>query len=247
MDEPEVTVDDRIQVLKIGDIASRYDPNSAWSEVIISDGRNRIVLISTPIGTPPDPHIHPDYNEWWISVGGTTQWQIGQYEPLIAEWGDIVVAPAGYCHDIRAKGTGPALRLAATHPNSNHDIRGIAPSRSVPVEYEMPMPNLIHTRFHWLKERMGVTAAWAQPALSDHRNLVQVVQDLSTSEESDTREAAGDEWWVILEGTASLRTGRGPELDLETGAIVLVETGTRYELRATGTTPSARVLVSAPN
>ena len=247
MSERALAVDDRIQVMKIGDIASRYDPNSAWAEVIINDGRNRVALISSPPGTPPDPHIHADYNEWWVGVGGATQWQIGQYEPLLAKWGDIVVAPAGYCHDIRPKGTGPGLRLVASHPNSNHDIRGIAPSRSVPVEYEMPMPNLIHTRFDWLKERLGAGAAWAQPVVSDNRNLVQVVQDLPTAERSDQREAAGDEWWVMLEGTASLRTGRGPELDLEAGNIALVESGTRYEVRTTGSKPSVRVLVSPPS
>jgi len=247
MSEAITTVDDRIQFTRIADVASGHDPNTVWAEVITNDGRNRIILISSPPGTPPDPHIHPDHNEWWIGVGGITQWQIGQYEPLVASWGDIVVAPAGYCHDIRVKGTGPGFRLVATHPNSNHDIRGIAPSRSVPVEYELPMPNLIHTRFDWLRERMGPGTAWAQPVISDNRNLVQVIQDLPGSEESDTREAVGDEWWIMLEGATSLRTGRGPELDLEAGAIVLAETGTRYELRTTGSTPSVRVLVSAPN
>ena len=240
------SIDDRIQFLRIGEIASGYDPASAWSQVIISDGRNRVALISSPPGTPPDPHIHPDYNEWWICVGGATQWQIGQYEPLLGRWGDIVVAPAGYSHDIRPKGAGPGLRLVATHPNSNHGIRGVAPSRTVPVEYDLPMPNLIHTRFDWLKRRLGDSAAWSQDVIRDNRNHVQVIQDLPDGREPEEREAIGDEWWVMLEGDAALHIGESSKLNLTAGDIAMVETGTRYRMLTTGNTPSVRVLVKAP-
>ena len=238
-------IDDRIQFTRIGDVVSKYDPNSAWFEVIINDGRNRVALISSPPGTPPDPHIHADYNEWWISVGGKTQWQIGQYEPVVAGWGDVVVAPAGYCHDIRPKGTSPGIRLVATHPNSNHDIRGISPSRYVPVEYETQLPNLIHTRFDWLRKKLGTEKSWSQPIVNDNRNLVQIIQDLATSGHVVERETLGDEWWIMLEGTASLETGQGPKLQLKTGDITLLESGTHYQIRTTGNKPSVRILVSA--
>ena len=75
-----------IQLVRMRELVSRHDPDSPWSEAIISDGRNRVMLISGPPGTPPDPHIHADFNEWWVGAGGTTQWQIGQYEPLLAKW-----------------------------------------------------------------------------------------------------------------------------------------------------------------
>jgi mannose-6-phosphate isomerase-like protein (cupin superfamily) len=214
--------------------------------VIINDGRNRVALISSPPGTPPDPHIHPDYNEWWISVGGATQWQIGQYEPLVAGWGDIVVAPAGYSHDIRPKGDVPGVRLVATHPNSNHDIRGVAPSRTVPVEYDLALPNLIHTRFDWLKRHLGANTAWTQDVVRDNRNLVQVVQDLPNARKPEQRESMGDEWWVMLEGEAFLSTGESPGLDLTAGDIALVEAGTPYRILTTGNAPSVRVFVRAP-
>ena len=148
-----------IQLTRLGEVVARHDSTGAWSEVIISDGRNRVILISGPPGTPPDPHLHPDYNEWWISAGGTTQWQIGQYEPLRATYGDIVIAPAGYSHDIRPKGTEAALRLAVSHPNSNHDIRGVAPSRHVPIHYDLPPPNLIHTRMDRIRGMHGADSA----------------------------------------------------------------------------------------
>ena len=61
--------DDRIQHMNVDAIASKYDSNGEWFEIIINDGRNRVAVISGPPGTPPDPHIHADYNEWWINVG----------------------------------------------------------------------------------------------------------------------------------------------------------------------------------
>ena len=95
-----------------------------------------------PPGTPPDPHIHPDFNEWWIALDGKTRWQIGQYEPIIAEWGDVVMAPAGFSHDIRPWEGEQAIRFGVTHPDSNHDIKGIAPCRYIPVDPGLTPPNL---------------------------------------------------------------------------------------------------------
>ena len=236
--------DDRIQHMNVDAIASKYDSNGEWFEIIINDGRNRVAVISGPPGTPPDPHIHADYNEWWINVGGKTQWQIGQYKPFIAGWGDVVIAPAGYCHDIRPKGTGPGLRIVATHPNSNHDVRGIAPSRLIPVEYELPMPNLIHTRYSWLKKMLGTDTDWKQPIVDDNRNLLQIIQSATKSKQSDQRIASGDEWFVVLEGTTAIETDRQSNLNLVTGDIVLVESGTKYRVQNTGNDTSTIALVN---
>ena len=50
------------------------------------------------------PHLHSDFNEWWLEMGGQTSWQIGEYEPVVAEFGDLVIAPCGQRHDIQAVG-----------------------------------------------------------------------------------------------------------------------------------------------
>ena len=173
-----VDVPSGVQFTRTKDLAAERDAGGSWYEVVVSDGRNRVGLICALPGTPPDPHIHPDYNEWWINLGGTTQWQIGQYEPLLAEWGDIVIAPAGYCHDIRSKGTGLARRLHVSTPNSNHDIRGVSPTRFVPIDYDLPMPNLLHTRFGCLREQNGYDAAWTQVVVRDSRNTSTIISQL---------------------------------------------------------------------
>ena len=40
------------------------------NRVLIQDGRNRATVITSPGGSPGDPHIHPDFNEWFMAFGG---------------------------------------------------------------------------------------------------------------------------------------------------------------------------------
>ncbi len=234
-----------VQFTRTKDLAVKRDEGGSWYEVVVSDGRNRVGLICALPGTPPDPHIHPDYNEWWINLGGTTQWQIGQYEPLLAERGDIVIAPAGYCHDIRSKGTDLARRLHVSTPNSNHDIRGVSPTRFVPIDYDLPMPNLLHTRFADLRERNGCDATWSQVIVQDSRNTAMIISQLPGTV-SEERTPSRDEWWVMLVGGAVVRTPDG-EIDTAEGDIVLAEPGTRYTVATSGDTPSVRILVTDTN
>ena len=238
-------IPDGMQFIRTKGLAAERDAGGSWYEVVVMDGRNRVGLICALPGTPPDPHIHPDYNEWWINLGGTTQWQIGQYEPLLAEWGDIVIAPAGYCHDIRSRGTGLARRLHVSTPNSNHDIRGVAPTRFVPIDYDLPMPNLLHTRFSELLAKNGLDASWSQIVVKDSRNTAEIISRLPDTV-SEERTPTRDEWWVMLAGSASVST---PDGDLHTtkGDIVVAEPGTTYTVETTGDTPSVRILVTDTN
>jgi mannose-6-phosphate isomerase-like protein (cupin superfamily) len=238
-----IAAPDGVQIVRVKDLKTERDAGGSWYEVVVMDGRNRVGLICALPGTPPDPHIHPDYNEWWINVGGTTQWQIGQYESVLAEWGDVVIAPAGYSHDIRSKGTSHARRLHVSTPNSNHDIRGVSPTRFVPVDYGLPKPNLLHTRFKDLQDQNGAGVAWSQIVVQDNRNTATIIQELPGNV-SEERTPTRDEWWVMLGGTATLRTAAG-DLEMIEGDIVVVEPGTKYAVTTTGETSSVRILVTA--
>ena len=238
-------IPDGMQFIRTKGLAAERDERGSWYEVVVMDGRNRVGLICALPGTPPDPHIHPDYNEWWINLGGTTQWQIGQYEPLLAEWGDIVIAPAGYCHDIRSRGTGIARRLHVSTPNSNHDIRGVAPTRFVPIDYDLPMPNLLHTRFSDLLNKNGRESEWSQVVVRDSRNTAEIISRLPGTV-SEERTPSRDEWWVVLAGEAVVRTPDG-DIDTMEGDIVVAEPGTTYTVATIGDTPSVLILVTDTN
>ena len=73
--------------IKHQEIMNRHASKERWSEQLVNDEIHKGVWISAPPGTPPDPHIHPDFNEWWVVLDGKTKWQIGQYEAVVGEWG----------------------------------------------------------------------------------------------------------------------------------------------------------------
>ena len=198
-----MSIPDNVQLTSLTELQSSRDSTGAWYEVVVMDGRNRVGLICALPGTPPDPHIHPDFNEWWIALDGRTQWQIGQYEPVLSSWGDIIMAPAGFAHDIRPKEGVQAIRFGVTHPNSNHDIKGVAPCRLIPVDDGQTNPNLIHTRLKALIDRNGTSSNWTEIAISDNRNFATYTHELP--EESSDLKSHSDEnqWWIVLRGNIS--------------------------------------------
>ena len=233
------------QLIRIPDLVEKHDPNGRWIEIIINDGRNRVGLISAPPGTPPDPHIHPANNEWWFVFGGTTQWQIGQYEPLKAEYGDVVVAPAGYSHDIRTTGDKYSLRVVVMDPNSNHNIRGIAPSRYIPVEYDLPNPNLIHTKFESIKKDFDENANDSQVVVKDNRNITTYVQTQNNHKESFEPQMF-DHWIVVFEGEYTISDKNGNDMNIIQGDIVVIEANTAYSITTTSKSRSIRLVNTSP-
>ena len=69
-----------------------------WSETLIDDGRNNVTLIASGPGHSNDAHVHPDFNEWWLVMEGELEWEVGDYPPVRAVVGDVVMSPAGTRH-----------------------------------------------------------------------------------------------------------------------------------------------------
>ena len=232
-------------VARHDDINGRHPVDQQWAEVIIKDGRNHVVWISGPLGTPPDPHIHPDFNEWWIALDGKTRWQIGQYEPLVAEWGDIVMAPAGYAHDIRPVEGERAIRLGVTHPESNHDIKGIAPCRLVPLDPGLSTPNLIHTRFSDLMARNGSDGNWKEIVVLDERNRALVTHETPGTKNRRMWHPGMHKWWVVLAGEIEWSIG-DDAVTAGPGDVVFVPSETPHEISTVGDRPSVRLTITSP-
>ena len=110
-----------LRLAQHSEIMGRHGDGERWAERLIDDGRNLAVWISAPPGTPPDPHIHPDFNEWWTILQGDLTFQVGEDRPLIeATQGDIVFVPEGMKHFISSVGKGISLRLAVTNSENQH-------------------------------------------------------------------------------------------------------------------------------
>ena len=233
------------RISRHSDTMGRHGEGERWAEIILDDGRNRAVWISGPPGTPPDPHIHPDFNEFWIALDGRTQWQIGQYEPVLSEWGDIIMAPAGFAHDIQPKEGVQAIRFGITHPNSNHDIKGVAPCRLIPVDKGQTNPNLIHTKFSALVDRNGTSLNWVEVAVDDNRNYVTYTHELEGTTSDATSHADENRWWVVLQGQIEWTIDSEEPVIADPGDVVFVEQGKSYSISTIGSEPSIRITIAA--
>ncbi|MDP6823096.1 MAG: cupin domain-containing protein [Dehalococcoidia bacterium] len=236
-----------LTVTRHANIMGRHPVESPWAEVLIEDGRNRVVWISGPPGTPPDPHIHPDFNECWIILDGKTRYQIGQYEPVDAGWGDIVIAPAGFAHDIRPVEGDQAIRLGITHPDSNHDIKGVPPSRLIPVDEGLSSPNLIHTSMDGLLETHGSDSNWKELAVLDSRNRLLITHELPGTVNRRYWHPDMDKWWAVVAGKIEFSISDQDPVTAGPGDLVFVPGNTSHNLLTVGDKPSIRITVTAPD
>ena len=181
-------------------IMSNRNKGGRWSEGLVNDEIHKGVWICAPEGTPPDPHIHPDFNEWWVVLDGKTRWQIGQYEPVVAQWGDLIMAPAGFSHDIRPWDGETCVRFGVSKPGGNHDIKGIEPCRLIAIETDISTPNLIHTNFNTIKNNYNNHKSWTHKAIDDERNTGTYLNLTKNEEIVINEENYTNAWFILLEG-----------------------------------------------
>lgn len=234
-------------VARLSEILARHENDDRWSEKLILDGRNRAALISSVAGTPGDPHLHPDFNEWWLGLGGQTSWQIGEYEPVIAEFGDIVIAPCGQRHDIQTVGEGHGRRLVVGLETSNHDLKGVEPSRLIPVDESLEPPNRIHTSLKYMLERHGTDTDWGEEILLDQRNRINMIHQLPGGANRPHWHPDMDEWWAVLKGELEWTIGDGEPFRVGVGDLVFVEAGYAHAIRTVGDESTIRLAVTSPD
>src|ERR671937_1322785 len=81
-----------------------------WSKRIIADERQLVTLIASPPGGGNRPHWHNDFDEWWVVLAGTLQWEL--------TGGMIVRAPQDHI------GWGPpGAREHIVHPGAEGSLR----------------------------------------------------------------------------------------------------------------------------
>ena len=219
-----------VKVIKHNEIMSKHENEERWAENVLVNESHRAVWIVAPEGTPPDPHIHPDFNEFWIALDGSTRWQIGQYEPLETEWGDVVMAPAGFSHDIRPMRGKTNLRVGISHPDSNHDIKGIVPCRFIPIEQDYTSNNLVHSKLSEIIKHNGENKDWKVMVISDERSKVYTTQQINNINQKMETESEGEIHWIfIIEGELQIKYD-SQEFNLQRGDIISLDKLSNYEL-----------------
>ena len=215
------------------------------SRVLIKDARNRMAVISSPGGAPGDPHLHDDFNEWWVVYGGEMCYTIGEYEPFVAQFGDIVVAPCGYRHDPRAWRGEMCMRMVIGKDGSNHDLKGIPHARRIQMDDKWEPPNRIFTPLEYMTARHGLFANWMETVIFDQRNRVDMHHALPGEPIASVIENP-ESWWVVLRGAVRFEIGGEPDFVAESGAVVYAEEGADRSLSAAPDTSAICIEVVDP-
>ena len=214
------------------------------NRILIKDSRNRATVITSPGGSPGDPHIHPDFNEWFMAFGGVMGFLVGEYTPFRATFGDITVAPCGYRHTPLPWYGDMCMRLVCTKPGSNHDIKGIEPSRNVRLDPDWEPPNRILTPLPYMIERHGLDTNWQESVLLDQRNRVEMFH-LTQGTATESVNGDSESWWVVLKGNVRFEIA-GDVVDASKGSVIYSSDGEWSAISATGHGSAIFVEVADP-
>ena len=104
---------------RIADVVAQMGP-PPWAKRVIADERQLVTLIATPPGRGNRPHWHRDFDEWWVVLGGSLEWELTGGTVFQASERDIVWVPRGTVHHIRTVGDQVSMRLAVAMPPAVH-------------------------------------------------------------------------------------------------------------------------------
>ena len=230
----------------IAEIVARHG-EPPWAESLFTDGRNNVVLICDAPGRSNDAHAHPDFNEFWIVLRGELVWEIGDYAPIRASKGDLVMAPRGQRHAIKTVGDQISLRLGVTHPESNHDVKGSRSNILKPVPRRDAPPNRLRTSLEYMMDTMG-EPPWATSILTDDRNSANLICHAPGMTNNAHWHPDFNEWWAILGGELTWEVGEGrPLIHARDGDIVFVPEGMRHHISAIGDDTTFRLAITTPD
>jgi quercetin dioxygenase-like cupin family protein len=232
--------------IRIAEVVARHgDP--PWAERLLSDGRNDAVLICNAPGQQNDAHVHPDFNEWWVVLAGELIWEIGDYPPIRATRGDVIMAPRRQRHAIRTIGTEISLRLGITKPDSNHHSNGSRSNILKPPPEQSGPPNMLRTTLDGMLQQFG-QPPWATPILLDDRNSANLICHGPGMTNNAHWHPDFNEWWTILGGDLTWRVGEDrPIIHAAEGDIVFVPEGMRHHISSVGDGISFRLAVTTPD
>ena len=232
--------------IRIADVVAR-NGEPPWAEKLLSDGRNDAVLICNAPGQVSEAHIHPDFVEWWVVLAGEMIWEVGDYPPIHARKGDVMMAPKRQRHQIRTVGSENSLRLGVTHPDGNHDTKGPRSNIIKPFPAREGPPNMLRTSLDYMLDKFG-PPPWATSILLDERNSANLICHAPGMTNNAHWHPDFNEWWTILGGELTWNVGEGrPPIHAREGDIVFVPEGMRHHIASTGDGVSFRLAVTTPD
>ena len=246
MTTEERTVSTQPMHIRISDVVAKHGA-PPWAERILHDGRNDAVLICDAPGGENDAHVHPDFVEWWIVLQGEMVWEIGNYPPVRATRGDVVMAPRGQRHAIKTVGSENSLRLGVTMPGSNHDVKARRSNILKPFPKQDGPPNMLQTTQEYMLDKFG-DPPWSTSILLDERNSANLICHGPGMTNNAHWHPDFSEWWMIMRGELTWKVGENrPIIEAKEGDIVFVPEGMRHHISTVGDDISFRLAVTTPD
>lgn len=241
-----VTVSTEPVHIKTGEIISSHGEDAPWYEQVLNDGRNVVGLIGDKPGGSNDAHYHPDFSEVWIVLKGELEFEIGDYPPIRAQKGDVVMSPAGTRHLIKTVGDETSVRLHISKIGSNHDHKNERASQTVSFPDQTAPPNLLRTTLDAMFEQYG-EPPWSDSIIADDLNRANLICHGPGMSNNAHWHPDFDEWWTILKGQLTWKIGEDrPLYYVNEGDIIFVPRGMRHHITTVGDETSLRLAITTP-
>ena len=108
------------EIVSLQKILEELPARVSSSKRIIDSPSNSVTIIKQLPGEGNRKHFHPDWDEWWLILGGSWEWDIEGSKKVVSK-GDIVFIQRGRVHKITAIGSEPAIRMAVSRSDVIHD------------------------------------------------------------------------------------------------------------------------------
>jgi mannose-6-phosphate isomerase-like protein (cupin superfamily) len=231
-------------LVRLADLKAKHKGEANWSEVVVYDKNNRAEVISAPPGAKVARHLHSDAPEYWVVEEGKIRFEIedppGKFQSFEAGPGDLVLAPERHLHALEVIGSGPAIRLQVTLPDTTtiYETRPGRPEEGMvytPVTLstgnnpdEVPddgKPGRVFFNIDALEKEHPGRRSWSDLAVRKNRAHANIICGYG----SDVKPVPGDlghyhtdfaEIWVIMRGQESFAIEGLAAFDAAAGDIV---------------------------
>jgi len=213
--------------VRLADLKSKHTGQANWSELVVYDKNYRATVISAPPGAKVPRHLHSDAPEYWVVQEGRIRFEIenpsGELQSFEAAQGDLVLAPERRLHSLEVIGSGPAIRLQVTLPDTTtiYETRPEQPEKGMVYTAvtlstgnnpdEVPngrKPERLFFTIDELQKEHQEHRPWSELAVRKNRAHANIICGYG----SDVRHAPGDlghyhtdfaEIWIVLRGRES--------------------------------------------
>ena len=106
-------------ITNVSKIIKDKKKNKNWSYRLVNTDSNSATLICQQPGEGNRKHYHSNWNEWWLILDGSWEFEINNKKKILKK-NDLILIKKNKIHKITAIGNKPAIRLAVSRADVDH-------------------------------------------------------------------------------------------------------------------------------